>query len=83
MSAERKESFALGGHAARIFAEPRLWLRSGRTLARVTPAEHAANYQAMREQLGKEDRTKPAAKKAAPKKAAAKEAAPKKAAARK
>ncbi|KAF0245551.1 MAG: hypothetical protein FD180_1522 [Planctomycetota bacterium] len=38
----------------------------GRTVARVTPAEHAANYQAARDAMGKGKARKPAAKKAKP-----------------
>jgi len=40
----------------------------GRTVARVTPAEHAANYQAARDAMGKGKARKPAAKKAKPSK---------------
>ena len=36
----------------------------GRTVSRVTPAEHAANYQATRDALGKGKAKKPAAKQA-------------------
>lgn len=54
-----------------------------RTLARVTAAQYAANYQAARDALAqgrakKAAETKPAAKKPAAKKSAAKKAAPKK-----
>lgn len=38
----------------------------GRTVARVTPAQHAANYQAARDAMGKGKARKPAAKKAKP-----------------
>ncbi len=41
----------------------------GRTVARVTPEEHAANYQAMRDALAKGKARKPAPKKAKAKKA--------------
>ena len=40
----------------------------GRAVARVTPAEHAANYQVTRDALAKGKARKPAAKKAKPKK---------------
>ena len=40
----------------------------GRTVARVAPAEHAANYQATRDALAKGKAPKPAAKKVKPKK---------------
>ena len=55
----------------------------GRTLARVSPAEHAATYQAVRDDLAKGKLKKPAAKPAAPKKQATKKATPKKQAAKK
>ena len=50
----------------------------GRMVARVTPAQHVANYQAAREALGKGKTKKTATKKAAPKKAAPKKATTKK-----
>src|SRR3954464_3202170 len=43
----------------------------GRTVARVKPAQHVANYQAARDAMGKAKTKKPPAKKAAPKKAKA------------
>lgn len=49
-----------------------------RTLARVTPAEYSANYQAARDALAEGRAKKPAAKKPAAKKPAAKKVKPKK-----
>ena len=55
----------------------------GRTVARVTPAEHVANYQKARDALGKGKAKKAPAKKSAPKKSASKKTEPKKAAPKK